>query len=181
MISSIKIRGAEKEYSVRLKNNVELHQVTLKEGKLSKLSDYVPEGPIAACLSCIIHRVIEILVGEVSHSLETLKDNRENSEVGSGGGLEPFNLKVLIHTLHFLIRESPSLAPWMAKFKCRRIVLGAVREQQSEMREKLSNYLGGLLSNKTTTLSNIPELGFLQLLIRLSSPFLLNCISPLLF
>ena len=60
--------------------------------------------------------------------------------------LEPFNIKVIIYTLHFLLRESPTLAPWIAKFKCKKIILSSLKNLPSEIQTKMSKYVFSLLN-----------------------------------
>ncbi|MCB0370230.1 MAG: hypothetical protein KDD45_12615, partial [Bdellovibrionales bacterium] len=93
--------------------------------------------------------------------------------------IEPFNIKVLMHTLQFLLRESPTLAPWIAKFKCKKLILNVLKQEPN--RAELTEYVFSLLNKYGEKGDNISELGFLQVLLRLASPFLLNTISGLVF
>jgi hypothetical protein len=95
--------------------------------------------------------------------------------------LEPFNLKVIIHTLQYLIRESPTLTPWVAKFKCKKIIQTALKADHLTNKEAVSKYIFGLINKYGDKNDSINEIGFLQVLLRMGSPFLLNTISGLLF
>ena len=89
-----------------------------------------------------------------------------------------------MHTIQYLLRESPTLAPWIAKFRCKKIILGVIRQEGVKNRERVAAYLSSLLmfgEQEKGNLDNLQELGFLQVLLRLSSPFMLNTISGLIF
>ena len=74
----------------------------------------MPEGDINTFMGYLIHAVIEKIVKDI--------DLYYSNELENKVGYEPFNIKTLIYTIQFLIRESPSLVPWVAKYKCRKVI-----------------------------------------------------------
>ena len=79
----------------------------------------------------MISHAIQCIVQEIDKSLEYLKTKDVKMEDCSlpAETTQPFTSKTVIHTLQFLIRESPALAPWVAKFKCKKLLLSSLKSE----------------------------------------------------
>ena len=83
-----------------------------------------------------------------------------------------FNLTILVEVLQVLIRESPSMAAFITKYKCKKIILQCLENCQPATRKLLSELLD---------LDNQKELPFLVFLIKSLSPLFFNRIFTLVF
>ncbi len=119
----------------------------------------------------------------MDRSMEYLKtkDVKLEEDTREPETTQPFTAKTVMHTLQFLVRESPTLAPWVAKFKCKRILLNCLKGEGLRNREALQKQVFSLINKYDEQNECIPEVGFLQVLLRLFSPFLLNSVTGLVF
>jgi hypothetical protein len=96
--------------------------------------------------------------------------------------MEPFTVRSILQTLQYLVRESPSLGPFVAKFKCRRLLTAELASDALKNREMVTAFvLRGVAGLGSGSVEGLQELGYLSVLIRLFSPLVVNAISGLVF
>lgn len=82
-----------------------------------KASDYCPEGELFVFVEQVIAHSIRTVIAELDRGFAI-----EDFEVlHYSKDMEPFTIRAALQTLQYLARESPSLGPFIAKFKCRKI------------------------------------------------------------
>lgn len=54
--------------------------------------------------------------------VETL-DRASNQSPDAKEYVNVFNLKILIYSLQVLSRQSPTIVPWIARFKCKKLLI----------------------------------------------------------
>lgn len=81
-----------------------------------------------------------------------------------------------------MIRMSPSLSPWIARFKCKKIIAHHLKSLKSNQHDKVveivKNLIGG---NKNSNDLINQEVSFLVFMLRVLSPLITNSISALVF
>ena len=83
-----------------------------------------------------------------------------------------FNISTLIHTLQVLVRESPSLAPFITKFKCKKFINQIMDDAPKETTD---------LMKELECVDGKKDLRFISFLIRAMSPLFVNRVFTLLF
>ncbi len=94
--------------------------------------------------------------------------------------LHPFNLKILLYSLQVLSRQSPTIVPWIARFKCKKILVNEIKAYglttESEGYKKIISYVYGATD---LPIQNFTEVSFLTLLVKFIYP--VSQISTFLF
>jgi hypothetical protein len=83
-----------------------------------KSTEYIPETAMELFIQQIIYNIIRMVIREINDKNRSMVDEYAEKHIKT----DVFNISTLIHTLQVLVRESPSLAPFITKFKCKKFI-----------------------------------------------------------
>jgi hypothetical protein len=70
--------------------------------------------------------------------------------------MQPFTIRTIIQTIHYLVRESPSLTPFIAKYKCKKILLNEISSERIKNKKEVASLILKLIGGTHQPPENMP-------------------------